>query len=177
MQAARDAEKRLLEDRKVQARIVDYETKTLLEKAYKRRQEELACKIRLIQELRALERVRTFETKEFDPTECANFGFLCEMSIAELRERLVLVKVEMKEELDRRRQVNVEEKERQRKMIEGTKKFISDVRGSKTKVITSEKIKVEETPDIVALKERLAGAKIARMANAYKVPECTCLPI
>lgn len=175
-QAARDAEKKLQEDKQTRARILDRETKTLLDKAYSERQEELALKTRLIQELRTLEGVRILQTREFDPTESANLGLLCEMSVAELRERLVLLKVEMGEELERRRRAVAEGKERQRRMVEDTKRFIREARGCvRGKGAASSSVRVEQTPDIVALRERLAVARLARLGDARKIDECCCV--
>ena len=51
---------------------------------------EQARKEELIRQIRELEKIPIQRTKGFDPTEAANHGLMCEMSVAELRERLEL---------------------------------------------------------------------------------------
>ena len=54
---------------------------------------ELARKEELIRQIRELEKIPLARTAGFDPTETAGHGFLLEMSLAELRERLEYQKV------------------------------------------------------------------------------------
>ena len=65
-----------------------------LEEAAKRLADEKAAeqakKEELIRQLRELEKIPIQRTKGFDPTEAGNHGLMCEMSIAELRERIEL---------------------------------------------------------------------------------------
>ncbi|KAF2893534.1 hypothetical protein ILUMI_12645 [Ignelater luminosus] len=149
--AAKDAEKKLQKEKRTQARILENETKVLLKEAYKKQQEELACKVRLIQELRALHQIRSSHIKEFDPTETPNFGLLCEMSIAELQERLNLLKVELQEELEIRRKAIAESRQKQQQLIEDMKQFIGQSRVAKPKPVPRSPCKLEQTPEIIAL--------------------------
>jgi hypothetical protein len=49
-----------------------------------------ARKEELIRQIRELEKIPIQRTKGFDPTEAGSHGLMCEMSVAELRERLEL---------------------------------------------------------------------------------------
>ena len=51
---------------------------------------EQAKKEELIRQLRELEKIPIQRQKGFDPTEAGGHGLLCELSVAELRERIEL---------------------------------------------------------------------------------------
>ena len=164
--SAKEAEKRMVEDKRSCARLMNYESRQMLLEVSRKRQRDLAEKVKLIQELRALEHMRLSGVKEFDPTDGPNFGLLCEMSIAELRERLGLLKLEMREELARRRRIIVEERRRKEQLVDDIRDFVSQLRMSKPKPVPNAPAEVEPSPDIVALREKLQQARNVRMNKA-----------
>ena len=103
------------EDAKAKTAIgksVEAETKKLLQEAKAREVEEMAVRLELIQQIRALESMPIDRTKVVDLTETSGFGFLTEMSFIELRERLALLKVrEERDEANRREEINRKKKE------------------------------------------------------------------
>ncbi|KAF5296873.1 hypothetical protein FQA39_LY12391 [Lamprigera yunnana] len=153
--AAREAEEKLLENKRMQARMVDIESKAILKEAQEERQRELAQKVKLIQELHALEQVRSLQVKEFDPTETPNFGLLCEMSIAELHERLAIIKVEIQEKLEKKRCAIIQHKNKQQEMINDMREFVARNKIPKPKPAPKGACKLEDTPEIIALRGRL----------------------
>lgn len=156
---AREAEIKLQQNKRMQARMVDNETKDILREAYEKRQRELAEKVQLIQELRALQQVRALQVKEFDPTESPNFGFLCEMSIAELKERLGLLKLQMQEDLDKKRESILSNKKKQQETLDDVKRFVAESRTIKLKKVTKQVSRLEDTPELIALRQRLEQAR------------------
>lgn len=77
---------------------------------------EMRRKMDIIAEIRALEGSQGGNQKLMDPTEIAGYGLLCEMSLAELKERLVLSKQKSEEEIAAKRDTildNKQQKERQ----------------------------------------------------------------
>ena len=60
-------------------------------------------KVALIAKIRALESAPRVRVKYVDPTETSGIGLLGEMSVAELKERLSILKVQEKEEQQRKR--------------------------------------------------------------------------
>ncbi|KAJ8981719.1 hypothetical protein NQ317_003784 [Molorchus minor] len=168
-QNAKESERKLQEDRQNQVRLQQFETKEMLRIAYEEKKEELAKKMDLIQEIRALQQIgsKMRANKEFDPTECPNFGLLCEMSIAELQERLTLTKIRMAEELEEKRRCILKGKEEQQKMVENVKNFISQTRRmSKPKPLPIRTKNLERSPELVELERRLQEKRSQRMKEA-----------
>lgn len=164
-EVVKESEKKLHEDRHEQVRIQQYETKERLKKVYDEQKEELARKVKLIEELRTLHQIRlNMNVKQFDPTECPNFGLLCQMSIAELQERLALVKIEMKEELEEKRKRILKRKEQQQQMLENVKDFIAQTRLiPKPEALPIPIVNLEESPDLSELRRQLEEKRNLRM--------------
>ena len=72
-------------------------------RALEEAEEEMQCKAELIRQIRAMERVHVPRTKLVDLTQTGGQGLLVEMSVAELRERLGLLRVAEAQEEERRR--------------------------------------------------------------------------
>lgn len=166
--AAREAEKKLFEKKHENAKCIEEENRRLLKEAYEKKQEELAEKVKLIQELRALiqlKQIKQKEAKEFDPTECPNFGLMCEMSIAELRERLTLMRINMKECLEKRKRIINENKTRQQDRMEKIKEYITQSKIVKNRYEREDDgpVKLEDTPEILALRHKLELARNAKL--------------
>ncbi|VVC92064.1 unnamed protein product [Leptidea sinapis] len=102
--------------------------KELLSKAMKEKEEELERKINMIKELKILSIIakKIKVPKIVDLTESSGIGLLCEMSIAELQERLNATKMCLKEELENKRKSIKEEKELEKNKLEETKSMIQD---------------------------------------------------
>ena len=86
----------------------------------------------LIQQIRALESVPIDRWKPVDLTSVAGHGVHDEMSIAELRERLELVKLEREKERDQRRDQIVKEKQSKEQLITSTVQNIVKYRNDLT---------------------------------------------
>jgi len=63
--------------------------------------------------LRELEKIPIQRYQGFDPTEAGNHGLMCEMSVAELRERIELNKAKLAQEVEFKRDTNLAKKERE----------------------------------------------------------------
>jgi hypothetical protein len=85
----------------------------------------------LIMQIRELEKIPIVRTKGFDPTEAGGFGLLEEMSIAELRERLEFNKRESEQELELKRQKNLERKDKEADDLLSTASKIEDARNNR----------------------------------------------
>ena len=72
-------------------------------RALEEAEEEMRCKVELIRQIRAMERVPVARTKMVDLTETGGQGLLVEMSVAELRDRLSLLRVAEAEEEERKK--------------------------------------------------------------------------
>ncbi|KAJ8913506.1 hypothetical protein NQ315_017056 [Exocentrus adspersus] len=168
---AKLSEKKLQEEKQNHVRLIQYESRELLKKAYEEQKRELERKVELIQEIRTLHQIRcNMNVKEYDPTECPNFGLLCEMSIAELQERLAVAKVQMKEELKEKRDRILKRKQQQQEMLENVKNFIAQTRRmskpSRSLPICS--VNLERSPDLDELRRQLEEKRSLRM-NSFQV--------
>ena len=61
------------------------ENRALMAKALEEAEEEMKCRVELIQQIRAMERVPVMRTKLVDVTETGRQGLLVEMSVAEVQ--------------------------------------------------------------------------------------------
>lgn len=170
---AKEAHERLLEKRQRSAKLFKDEHRKLLNQAFCQKQEELKQKVKLIQELRALQQVKNLQvyTKEFDPTETQNLGLLCEMSIAELQERLGLLKLEMQQLLEEKHRKVIDMKEKKTKLLEEAKDFIASAKLqskiSLQPIVSPVKSNIEsiESTDITELRKKLQRAREKRLAD------------
>ncbi|XP_068195146.1 cilia- and flagella-associated protein 99 isoform X2 [Antennarius striatus] len=114
------------------ARDISTQNQELLLQALKEEQAELSRKCELIQEIRAFESVPHMRTRKFDETETAGCELLGEMSIAELKERLVLLKEKrLTEEQEKRESIQEDkqkEKQQRQLLLEKLDKFNNDKR-------------------------------------------------
>nr|XP_023013504.1 uncharacterized protein LOC111503439 [Leptinotarsa decemlineata] len=164
---AKEAETKLLEQKQTEVRLQQYETKELLKKVEMEKAKELARKVELIQEIKTLHEITTKmneSKKEFDPTESPNLGLMCEMSIAELNERLFITKMVMKQELEQKRKSILTKKEDQREMVNNVKNFIAQARKvpkpvSRPILMTT----AEQSADLVELRKRLEEKRNLRI--------------
>lgn len=162
----KDMEIKHMEEKQNQVRLQQYETKEMLRKIYEEKENELSKKIELIKEIKAVHAISiSMNTKkEFDPTETQNLGLFCEMSIAELQERLILLKMKINDELKAKRQRILKRKSEQQQMIENVKNFIAqNHRMSKAEAVPIFLPKLERSPDLLQLERLLQEKKSLRM--------------
>lgn len=146
-------------------RMMQYEINQLLRKAQERENEEMKRKMELIQQIRTLHKINmNLHVKEFDPTECPNFGLLCEMSIAELQIRLAIIKEQIQLQVEKKRQTIAKNKEERQKFVENAREFIEQMKNNfkPQKTVLSE-IRREENKEIVLMREELERKRAARM--------------
>lgn len=124
-QQTREARQRLqaLKRRMVQEAIL--ERRELVSAALEQAEEEWRHKVELIQQIRALESVPVLRVKHADLTETSGQGLLTEMSVAELRERLALMKLAEEEERERRKMEIAQKKKAKEERLSGTVESIS----------------------------------------------------
>merc|ERR1719335_366498 len=108
----RDAEQAVLEEN--QKRAEDLHKAKERELKIKKAEDEKEMERRkdIIRQIRALERVSTTKIKPFDAAEDPRGGYMEEMSLSELRERLQILKSQHEKEVEDRREANLEKKER-----------------------------------------------------------------
>ncbi|XP_045763477.1 probable serine/threonine-protein kinase irlB [Maniola jurtina] len=104
------------------------ESEELQIKAIKQKQEYLEFRIKMIKEIKILALIakKAKVPKIIDLTESSGLGLLCEMSMAELQERLSLIKIGLKEELEKKKKLIKEENLAAKHDIEETKKSINN---------------------------------------------------
>lgn len=83
------------------------ESEMILAKAMKAKQEELERRVNMIKEIKILALIakKAKIPRIIDLTETSGIGSLCEMSFAELQERLSAIKIGLNEELEKKRQM------------------------------------------------------------------------
>ncbi|KAK9960028.1 hypothetical protein ABG768_010105 [Culter alburnus] len=96
---------------------VSEQSRELLSQALEEAQAELSRKMELIRQIRAFESVSLVRQNFVDDTETAGHDLLCEMSLAELRERLALLRETEQCELEDRRQRIFQEKQLKEQLL------------------------------------------------------------
>lgn len=170
-QQAKIAQTKLQDVKRKLVQEVHAESKMLMQIAVEEAEKEMERKMKLIQEIRAFDRTPISTQKFVDLTATAGFGFLCEMSIAELRERIVLIKEEAEKELEDKRGDILAEKVSYKKMIENKLDAISHHRemiSKESEVKSKEKEKMKSPPqikseEIDSLQKKLEEKRAERM--------------
>lgn len=137
--------------KKETAEKIKKESETLLAKAMKEKQEELDRRINMIKEIKILALIakKARIPKIIDLTETSGIGSLCEMSFAELQERLTALKIGLNEELERKRQIIKEENLTAKEELQQTKTTIKNYmteRAILKKQNKKSKMTLESTP-------------------------------
>ncbi|XP_015275449.1 PREDICTED: cilia- and flagella-associated protein 99 [Gekko japonicus] len=99
------------------AQEVSEESRVLLLQVLEREEEQFKKRCELIQEIRAMECLPFRKTKFVDLTQTADHGFLGEMSIVELQERLALLKEAQKKAEEEKRDSIVREKRNKEQLL------------------------------------------------------------
>ncbi|XP_041810514.1 cilia- and flagella-associated protein 99 [Chelmon rostratus] len=98
---------------------VSEQSRELLRQALEDAQAELSRKFEIILEIRAIESLPNVRVRNFDDTETAGHELLGEMSLAELRERLALLKEAQQAEQQEKREHILEEKLHKKQLLLG----------------------------------------------------------
>ncbi|XP_078043661.1 uncharacterized protein LOC144473567 [Augochlora pura] len=182
-QNSRDAFNAMMDEKRQKAAEVSEESRQLKAQLAKQREEEIQKKIRLIQEIKTIQSLRTLPYKDFDPTESSGLGLLCEMSLAELKERLFWMKMKLNEEIENRKCIVSRERERQKTMIKDTRKALEDYKVSnamiginhclffrRNNVASSKPVQqpavVVTSPEVDALRKQLEERRAVRLRKA-----------
>ncbi|KOB65979.1 putative ubiquitin-protein ligase bre1 [Operophtera brumata] len=110
------------------ANTLKKESEAMLREAIKVKQEELEKKIEMIKEIKVLALIakKAKVPKIIDLTETSGLGLLCEMSMAELQERLTVMKIGLDEELERKKKLIKNENLAAQQELENTKTSIKN---------------------------------------------------
>ncbi|KAK9310408.1 hypothetical protein QLX08_000377 [Tetragonisca angustula] len=164
-QASREAFNAMIDEKKQKGAEVSEESRRLKTQLMKQREEETQRKIKLIQEIKTIQSLRALPFKDFDPTESSGLGLLCEMSLAELKERLFWTKMKLDEEIKNRKFVIQRERERQKNLINDTRKALEKYKASKCAVSSWESRQQSQvtSPEIDALRKKLEEQKGMRL--------------
>ncbi|PWA16408.1 hypothetical protein CCH79_00004438 [Gambusia affinis] len=151
---------------------VSEESHELLHQALEEQQEELRKRLQIIHEIHVIESLPIIKPNNFDETKTAGYELLGEMSLAELKERLALLKQNQKKEEEERRSNILEEKVKKQQQILETLDNINLYRELLMKEAADRKEErraqqellkqvVAEDDTIVALKKKLEDKKQA----------------
>nr|XP_033806568.1 cilia- and flagella-associated protein 99 [Geotrypetes seraphini]XP_033806576.1 cilia- and flagella-associated protein 99 [Geotrypetes seraphini] len=139
---------------------VTAESRELLRQALEDAEEELRKKFELICEIRAIESVPFIKQKLIDLTQVSGHGFLSEMSIVELQERLALLKeTKRKEEDDKRDQILSEKQAKEQYLLDKLEQIsLHRAALGKAALLRQEEknMKAEYTKSILAKNEHVA---------------------
>ncbi|XP_074641757.1 cilia- and flagella-associated protein 99-like [Tubulanus polymorphus] len=130
---AKDAKKRLQEYKAKIVQEVQGESKELLQQALEEAEAEMRRKMELIHQIRAMESVPVIRQKFVDLTETAGYGLLSEMSIAELKERLSLLRIAEAKAEDGKRDEILSAKQTKDQILMDTLDMISKHRTEKSR--------------------------------------------
>ncbi|CAG4964751.1 unnamed protein product [Parnassius apollo] len=121
-----EARRMIVNKKKEVAEIIKKESESMLLKALSEKNKELKRKIQMIKEIKILHTIakRARIPKIIDLTETSGLGLLCEMSIAELQERLCSMKITIKEELETKSKIIKERNIAEKKSLEEARKNI-----------------------------------------------------
>uniref|UniRef100_A0A3B3VI80 Cilia- and flagella-associated protein 99 n=1 Tax=Poecilia latipinna TaxID=48699 RepID=A0A3B3VI80_9TELE len=96
---------------------VSEENQELLRQALEEKEEELRKRFQIIHEIHVIESLPIVKSNKFDETETAGHELLGEMSLAELKERLALLRQNQQKEEEERRSNILEEKQKKKQQI------------------------------------------------------------
>jgi hypothetical protein len=133
-QNAKEAKQRVKEIKQKIVKEVAKENQELLQRALEEAEADMRKKVELIQQIKAMESVPIVQSKFFDMTTTAGQGLLCEMSVAELRERLALLKVAEEEEEEQKRKEIVAAKQMKDQLVMDTLDQIAKHRSEHTRI-------------------------------------------
>jgi len=172
----KEARRKLQEYKQKLVQEVSKESQELMRKALEEAEEEMRQRVALIAKIRAIESVPVIRFKHVDITESSGAGLLSEMSVAELRERLALLKIAEKEEEEEKRDSILKSKVEKDQLLMDTLETIAKHRAHKGKeaAVQLEQKKRQTKPEVKdaklqELQERLEARKAERKKESEKL--------
>ncbi|XP_046750317.1 golgin subfamily A member 6-like protein 1 [Diprion similis] len=176
-QVAKHAYTSMVDEKRQKAAEVAEESRRIKICLIEQKEEELRRKLQMIQEIKRLQSLQGHRAnKELDQAETGRLGLMCEMSLAELKERLYLAKDKWRDELISRREAVKERRRKQKDLVDCVQKMINEHRGSKsvfhsaTQIVSRQQTpvvydnsKILETPELEALRRKLDDRRIKRI--------------
>ncbi|XP_023933113.1 cilia- and flagella-associated protein 99 isoform X2 [Lingula anatina] len=132
-QNTKEAKKKLKDYKRKIVQDVNEESKELMRQALEEAEAEMRRKMEIIQQIRAMEAVPAIRVKFVDFTKTAGYGLLSEFSLAELKERLALMKMAEREAEEEKRDEILASKEAKDQLLMNTLETISKHRSEMTK--------------------------------------------
>merc|ERR1719313_1728773 len=107
---ARAEEEKVKKERAKQAEIIRKEKEEQVQKKKRTDAHEMERKKDIIRQIRALERVSVVRPNPFDPFEAPRGGYMEEMPLSELRERLNMITAQRAKEIEDKKELNLSKK-------------------------------------------------------------------
>ncbi|XP_070540652.1 cilia- and flagella-associated protein 99-like [Ptychodera flava] len=177
-QNAKDAKSKLTDYKRKLVEEVNEESRELLRQALEEAEADMRRKLELIQQIRAMESVPKIKHKFVDLSSTAGHALLSEMSIAELRERLALLKIASKEGEEEKRDEILAAKQAKDQLLMEKLEQISRHRsaGGQTSALRLEDKRRNKgmkpdirDPKVLELQERLEQRRQERISTAEKM--------
>ncbi|KAK3590166.1 hypothetical protein CHS0354_041220 [Potamilus streckersoni] len=162
---AKEAQKKLQEYKQKLVQEVTEESRELMRMAIEEAEAEMRKKMDLIHQIRAMQAAPVIRQKFIDFTETSGAGLLSEMSIAELRERLSLMKTAEKEEEENKRDEILASKEAKDQYLLETLERISKHRLEKTKTAA---LRLEARKKGEPKKMEIQNEKLTELQKMYE---------
>lgn len=172
----KEARRKLQEYNQKLVQEVSKESQELMRKALEEAEEEMRQRVALIAKIRAIESVPVIRFKHVDLTETSGAGLLSEMSVAELRERLALLKIAEKEAEEEKRDNILKSKVEKDQFLMDTLETIAKHRaeiGNEAAVQLEAKKRQKKPevkdPKLKELQERLEARKAERKKESERL--------
>eukprot|EP00794_Sanderia_malayensis_P005640 gene5640-6336_t len=166
---AKEAKVKLKDYKRKIVHEVNKESQNLMRMALEEAEDEMRQKVALIAKIRAIESVPVIRFKYVDLTDVAGAGLLGEMSVAELRERLALLKVKQKDEEEKKRDEIIQTKVEKDQYLMDTLQSIAKRRTEKEReqakrADDKKRVQREEIKDgrILELQQKLENKRAER---------------
>ncbi|KAL5470882.1 hypothetical protein EMCRGX_G028929 [Ephydatia muelleri] len=144
-QSSKEAKQRIQETKHAIAQQMNKESQELLARAFEQAEADMRQKAELIQQIKAMESVPIIRAKFVDTTETGGQGLLAEMSLAELKERLSLMRIAEEEEEERKRKEILAAKQTKELMLSEALNMISLHRLEQSKQQAAKKEQLQQT--------------------------------
>nr|CAB3230279.1 RSP4/6 uncharacterized protein LOC100183762 [Phallusia mammillata] len=177
---AHEAKNKLQQYKRRIVQEVNAESREMMKRALEEAEEEMRRKTQLIQQIRAMESIPSIRHKLVDLTSTAGHALLSEMSIAELRERLCLLRDAEKHEEEKRRDAILKDKQCKNEKLMETLARISTHRNELSKaasirfeeqqrVAREQQEKIRQDKTIQDLHDQLQQKKEERLRRAEEL--------
>ncbi|KAL6261572.1 hypothetical protein P5V15_006658 [Pogonomyrmex californicus] len=114
----------MVDEKRKRAAEISEESRQLKLILIKQKEEDARRKTHLVQEIKTLQTSRLKQIKSYDPTKSSGLGFLCEMSLTELKEQLLSTKIKQNEEIARRNMLVRQECERRKNLMKNCQQVL-----------------------------------------------------